>query len=371
MIEYPLISKKSIRTNKTLKSIQKASCKIYRRPKGRFPKAKIGKVVKLRDRDCFYDLTEYKPDNLKLIPAEREDILNQIESMEICGLSGSGFPTFQKLKAVMEAKAKDKYLIVNGVECDPGLLHDKWLLKNHCGEIEKGIELLAKCINFKKIILATKEEPTSINPFYEVKTVPNRYPLGAESILINEVLDIELAYDELPSVKGILVLNIQTVYTIYEAIYNNRPANSRFVTIANLSNGNAIVVRVKLNSIVKDIVSKINKVAHNQPIYLGGGIMAGRKANDEDKITAKINFIGYGKEVPPFENLKCKKCGACARKCPMDIKVNKIIKQLEQGDLSNRKEFHPERCIQCGTCTYYCHAGKNTMELVTSLKEKL
>lgn len=368
MDEYSLISKKEIRMNKTLKSIQKVSCKKYRAVKGHFPKAQIGKVVKLREHDCFYDFTNYSNTHYELHNPTIDILLRTIKQQGILGLSGSAFPTEQKIQSLLDSKTEEKYLIINGVECDPGLIHDEWLLKNYLEEIEKGIALITKCIPFNKVILATKEALTKHQSYYDIYRVPNRYPMGAEKILIQTVLNISLDQQDTPSAKGILVLNVQTIHAIYEAFYQNRVLDSRFITIADMLTGEAVIARVNLNASILDIASKFNKANSNQPVYFGGGIMSGKRATAEDKLSVKTNFIGYGKEVCIYQNLSCKKCGACSRKCPMNISVHKIIQSLEKNDLSRIKDFHSERCIQCGTCSYFCHARKNTMEMVISTK---
>lgn len=366
MEEYTLISKREVRKNKLIKRIQKESNKRYRHTKGRFPKAKLGKLVALRASNNYINLTDYHESTAEVPQLDRSTLLNEMKRQNIRGLGGSGFPSAQKLEAVIASKSANKYLIINGVECDPGLLHDKWLLENRYSEIEKGIGLLAGCADFKKIILATKEEITGRKSCYEIHTVPNRYPMGAERVLIQEVLGFKIADNEIPANKGILVINIQTVHAIYEAIYLKRPADSRFITVADLTTGEAVIARVKLDTGILDLTSRISKASVNLPVFYGGGLLSGKKALAEDKITIGTNFIGYGKEAGIFPNASCKGCGACARKCPMDIKVNKLVQALEKNDRSVIKDLHPERCIKCGTCSYYCAAGKNTMELVNS-----
>lgn len=365
MEEYVLITRKEIKRNKSLKLLQKTSIKKYRRTKGRFPKAKLGKVVKLRDQDTFLDLAKGDYRELHTITPDRDSILSEIRRQGVPGFGGSGFPAAVKLQTVLEAKADRKYLIINAVECDPGLLHDRWLLMNRFSEVEKGITLLTACAHFHKVILATKEDIKTNSQAYEIHTVPDRYPMGAERILIQEVTGIPLTNQDIPAEKGILVLNIQTVHAIYEAVLQNRPADSRFITVADLTSGEASVVRVKLNTSVAEIAAKVSGVKR-KPVYYGGGIMSGKKAGEEDLVTEKTNFIGYGKEAVSFTDKSCMKCGACAKKCPMEIPVHKIIQSLEKKELDAAKELHPQRCIKCGTCTYYCHAGKNTMELINS-----
>jgi ferredoxin len=52
----------------------------------------------------------------------------------------------------------------------------------------------------------------------------------------------------------------------------------------------------------------------------------------------------------------------------MQLKVSKIIRGIDENNLAAIRELHPERCIQCGTCTYFCHTGKNVMKAVASVK---
>lgn len=363
MKEYPLLVKREIRKNKTLKTIQKNSIKKYKHTKGRYPKAIIGKVVELREKDNFFDFTKKYP-MPKFYELTKDEILKEIKKQGICGFSGSGYPTDKKIEAVIEAKTKEKYLVINGVECDPGLIHDGWLIKNRLNEIEKGIQILAK-FGFTRIILATKEEIIANRNGYEVYTVPNRFPMGEEKILIGETLGISISQNEVPASKGILVLNLQTVYVIYEAIYGKRQVTSRFITIADLTTGEAVVARVNFNSNVMEVLNNVMGKGANKIAFFGGGIMIGRKAMQDDILTINTNFIAYVNEINNFNDVKCKKCGACARRCPMELKVDKIIQALEKGDIETVKGLNPERCIQCGVCTYYCKARKDTMELIS------
>jgi Na+-translocating ferredoxin:NAD+ oxidoreductase RnfD subunit len=58
------------------------------------------------------------------------DILNKIKECEVYGMGGAAFPTGRKLQTLIASK-EEKYLIVNGVECDPGLHQDAWLLRHN------------------------------------------------------------------------------------------------------------------------------------------------------------------------------------------------------------------------------------------------
>jgi Na+-translocating ferredoxin:NAD+ oxidoreductase RnfC subunit len=162
--EYPLITKKVVKNNKSIKNIQKKSCKLYRHTKGKFPKARIGKLVELRGNNNFIDLTEQNFVKQEYNSLTTDIVLEKLKQFDVCGFSGSGFPTEKKIQTVY--------------------------------------------------------------------AVPNRYPIGAEKILIKEVLGITIAQNVIPADCGILVLNVQTVHAIYEAIYGNCKPNTKFITVA-------------------------------------------------------------------------------------------------------------------------------------------
>lgn len=365
MIEYPLITKKEVKRNKSLKGIQKEYHKNHRRIKAHFPNARISKVVRLRERDSFFDFTDKIDGKTEPKSITAQQLLETVRSMNISGLGGSAFPTDKKLRAVIESGATDKFLIINGVECDPGLLHDAWLIKNHLPELEAGIKLLADAISFQRIFLATKDAPTVTAKGYEIVVVPNRYPMGAEKILVEHVLGISLAPKDIPAEKGILIMNVQTLHAIYEAVCQNRPADSRLITVADLNTGEAVIARAYLGTSMTELMDRITQKHHNQSVYVGGGILSARKASPNETLSANINLIAYGKDVEYDQAAKCRKCGACAKKCPMKIQVHKIVQRYEMND-SNVGEFHPELCLRCGSCTYHCTAGKNTMEIVAA-----
>ena len=363
---YPLVTKKQVRKNANLRQIQKAYKKQHKHPKGRFPKARLSKLVVLRSENNFYDLSNKQvikkaPERLTI-----EALLLEIGEKGINGLSGSGFPTDKKMRALLEAKGREKVLIINGVACDPGLLHDDWLVKNKLEQIEQAVTLLNQCMGFSKVLLATREKVESKS--CEVCLVPNKYPMGAEKILIKYLLGKSFEQDEIPAEKGILVLNIQTIYAIYEAIFEGIVGNTKLITIADLSSGEAVLARVNIGDRVMDILDQtIGRQPRLVP-YVGEGIMMGKKVEEEDEITLSTNFIGYGIATNYEEANKCKGCGACSRKCPMGIRVDRIIRVMEKENHAEIKEYQPEICIQCGACTYFCKAGKNTMGLVEEAK---
>ncbi len=362
MIGYPLIKKKNYKERFTLSKL----LSLFKRDDSSSQaKAVIKKVVKLQcEEKVFYD---FACDNQ--IVAEKQHIdtnelsfdemLEKLKSHNVYGFGGAAFPTYEKIKALIEAKKPNKYLIINGIECDPGLVHDAWMLRNRIDEIAKGISILTKFIDFNKVILAVKNDEgiRNINGV-EIKVVPDRYPMGAERIIIKELFGQEIAQNCIPAKEGFLILNVQTIYAIYEAVFLNHDANTKFLTIGDIPNGKAVVARVKIGTNMAELAKGALGEQKDVELFCGGGIMQGHEISEDDNIDPEVNFIAYGKRPIYKDDAKCAKCGACSRACPMGLKVHKIINMIEKGDKERLAELHVEKCIGCGACSYVCKADK-------------
>lgn len=331
---------------------------------------KIKRAIPYFDEDkSVKDLTEQENSPVEKSPTlEANEILRRIQHNGVFGMGGGAFPTFQKINTAIMSNAADKHLIINGVECDPGLIHDKWILKSFPDEICKGIELLSKCISFKSVTIAVKS-PKGLNfpDNLKVYTVSDYYPAGAEKHLIKEVLNIKLPYDAVPASQGILVLNVQTVYSIYEAVIKNLKINARYLTLANIKEGAGMVVRVPLESRVMEIVNSI--YPQYSFAFCGGGVMQCHTATEDEVIGKNINFIAVS-DFPHYkESYLCSKCSFCNIRCPEGLRVNKIAELVDNNELDKLNPYHPERCLSCGICSFGCPAGKNLSSRVKTAKE--
>lgn len=285
-------------------------------------------------------------------------ILECIERNDVFGMGGAGFPTIKKIETVIKSGAKEKYLIINGMECDPGLIHDKWLMHNRSTEIGKGLEVLGNIIRLKKIYFLTKSEiDLNLPEQVEIHKMPDKYPYGAERIFVEKLLKIGIPADSNPAQYGVLVLNLQTLIAVYEAVYYNKKADTRFITVADLFAGTAKVVKVSLEDRVSDIVEKT--VGDKGMTFVGGGIMQARQAMDDETIGKTTNFIAVGTMPRYKESNQCINCGLCRFCCPMGLNVKRIADLIDEGKTLEAKIYNTNRCISCGICSFVCPAGKN------------
>ena len=306
-------------------------------------------------------------DPLKNIKCEltTEELLRSIRKNDVFGFGGGAFPAFEKITAVLQAKTSNKHFIINGVECDPGLIHDQWIMREHSEEISGGIELICRCVPFSSVTLAVKNtEDLNMAKNIKIHKVPDYYPAGAEKILIKEVLGRKLSDKEIPAVCGILVLNVQTVYSIYKAIYYNEKADTRYITVLDLKERKNKILKVRLGMRIYDIVKSI----YPQTVcaFTGGGIMQSRVAGEDDIVEKSTNFIAVGGLPGYKESPQCSRCGACRDSCPSGLEVDKIADMVDCGSVAYTRRYHPDRCISCGSCSYVCLAGR---ELASRIKK--
>ncbi|OHD17665.1 MAG: hypothetical protein A2086_11225 [Spirochaetes bacterium GWD1_27_9] len=332
-------------------------------------KIKIKPIIDFNKDIKLIDLTDNKKEeSINNTVLSKEEILNLIETNDIFGYGGAGFSTIKKIKTVLNSQISDKYFIINGVECDPGLIHDKWLLQNFPQEITKGIKLITQCINFNDVFLAVKEtKDLDFSSDLKIYKIPNFYPAGAEKILINNILKKDIPQDKITAEEGILVLNVQTIYQIYEAVYFNRRANTRYLTVCNIKQKKSDVVKVKLGDNIRNIANQI--YPNSNSIFTGGGVMQSQVVEDSSFVEKTTNFIA----IADFPNYKesplCSRCSLCVVHCPNKLMVSQIANLIDSGKKEKTIKYNPKKCISCGSCSYICPAGKNLSARIKEAKE--
>jgi Na+-translocating ferredoxin:NAD+ oxidoreductase RnfD subunit/ferredoxin len=316
--------------------------------------------------NAFIDGTVPVPDCAPASALSGDEMLARITSSGVFGCGGAAFPATRKIRTVMESKAPEKHLIVNAAECDPGLIHDKWLLVNRSAEIEKGIGCLARIIPFSSITVAAKDFYGAIfDAPVKMHRLRDYYPAGAEKYIIREVLNFEPAAGTLPAASGILVMNIQTVLAVWEAVSRNRKADSRYLTVADLASLKGTVVRAALGATVLETAQRVFPNAVN--VYTGGGAMGARLSGDGDTITEKTNLIAVG-APKGFREAACSQCDVCSAFCPSGLRVRDIAHLVDAGNTDSASLLQPGNCLDCGLCSAVCLAGRDQAARVRTAK---
>ena len=81
------------------------------------------------------------------------DILFKIKKAGLVGRGGACFPVAEKWKMVKEAKEKEKYVVCNAAEGEPGVRKDRYILENYGEEVINGIRLAMDFLDAQKAFI--------------------------------------------------------------------------------------------------------------------------------------------------------------------------------------------------------------------------
>jgi len=177
------------------------------------------------------------------------DLLKKIKKSDLKGRGGANFNVSKKWNLVINAEGKDKYLIINGAEGEPGVKKDEYIIKNYTKELIAGIELISnyikakECIiflnhDYKKYSKKIKSYINNDNIVIAYKPESAGYIAGEETTMLNILekkrceprskppFPCESGYKKSPT----LIHNIETIYNIYLLSVDKYKEN-RFYTI--------------------------------------------------------------------------------------------------------------------------------------------
>lgn len=166
-----------------------------------------------------------------------------VKEAGIVGMGGAGFPTHIKLDVNIDGGV----VIANGVECEPLLSHNIHQLIENPEVVYKGLKYAMEATNASTGIIAIKEKNTEAIRSVEkiikdenirIVKVDDIYPMGEERAIIRDVLGKLLTPDQLPIEANSVVLNVETLSRIAEAIDLKMPSITKNITVVGkLKNG--------------------------------------------------------------------------------------------------------------------------------------
>lgn len=294
-----------------------------------------------------------------------EEMSKRIQKAGIVGMGGATFPANVKIDGA--AKGGCDTLIINGVECEPYITSDYRLMVEYTQDLFKGIEILRKIIpSVKRTVIGIEankplaiEEMTKIGNTCNVEVMPLRlrYPQGAEKMLIDATTGRTVPVSKLPMDVGVLVVNIATLYAIYEAVAKDKPLIERLVTIS----GDAIKehknVWLPLGTPISHVVEECGGITAENVLVLAGGPMMGASVPNLDQCVNKgtNSLLFLNKDAMPKEvEYPCIKCGRCAHSCPLKLSPTEIAHTAKAKVKDKLNSLDIATCFECGCCSYIC-----------------
>lgn len=303
----------------------------------------------------------------------KNDFISLIRNKGIVGLSGSMYPTYLKYN-----NSQFDVLIVNGVECEPYNTADYTVIVNYFDNIISVLELMINLFDIKECFIAIKGKNKYLKEMIRTKLsdneriklvlIPDFYPMGWSRNLVRYIKHTD--YDKHTIEKGIIINNVSTIYSIYEAIFLNKPLIDRIVTFTGDALNKPCNIRVRFGTSIKDVIEYIGGYKKQSAVIISSGPMMGYNLeNDEGVITSSLTSFIALSHSNDEKTLKCLRCGKCIENCP--AKIYPVLVKDNINNIDELKRLSVNKCIGCGICSYVCPAKINLREYVEKARSEL
>lgn len=120
----------------------------------------------------------------KALEMPSEQIIDKVKRSGLRGRGGAGFPTWRKWQFCIEAKSKEKYIICNADEGDPGAFMNRSLLEGDPHSVLEGMLIAGYAIGAREgIIYCRAEYPLALEKLKHALTQMEEYKLAGKNIL--------------------------------------------------------------------------------------------------------------------------------------------------------------------------------------------
>lgn len=317
--------------------------------------------------EVLEDRIVIKPDEEQkeeFVPIEEGSKLEMVKAAGVVGMGGAGFPTGVKIGTDLDGG----YILVNAAECEPGLCHNIRQIEEECDKVIRGVKHTMEISNASKAIFAIKKknekavqtlkEALKDEEAISIFLLPDIYPMGEERAVVRECLGIELAPTELPSVAKSIVINVETLARVTEAIEERKPCFSKNLTvIGKLNGGNEphVFIDVPVGTSVSELIERASGIDGEYGEIIMGGPFTGKATALDAPITKTTGGIIVTIEFPDLHGadmgvLVCACGGDEARMRDIAQKMNANVVSVARCKQAAEMKNGALKCERPGNC---------------------
>jgi Na+-translocating ferredoxin:NAD+ oxidoreductase RnfC subunit len=317
--------------------------------------------------------------------------IEDISAAGVVGAGGAGFPTHVKLAASADT------VLLNGAECEPLLHKDKEILRRHGAEVLEGVRAAMQLVGATQGLVGVKGKYKDVidslrplaGPGLEVRALSDSYPAGDEMILVYDLLRRVVPPGGIPLHVGAVVINVETALNVARAA--ERPVTEKFVSVAGAV-AEPCTLRVPIGTSLAECLAAAGGAAVPDPVYLTGGVMMGRLAEDlrapVTKTTAALlvfpeehvvvrRYRRDHKQHVRIGRSACDQCSFCTELCPRwllghPIEPHKAMRSLGFNLVGEANVIGTSFCCECNLCSLYsCPEDLDPKDICAENKHRL
>lgn len=294
-----------------------------------------------------------------------EQIVRAVQDAGVVGLGGAAFPTHVKLVPPKDATITT--VLLNGCECEPFLTTDHRLMAEQPERVMHGVRIMMRALGVPKAVVGIeRNKPDAIDAMtaarptdLDVQVLPLtvKYPQGAEKMLIEAVLGVEVPSGRLPMHVGVVVQNVASAATIAEVFETGQPLVERVVTVTGRGvrrPGNYVVpVGTKLADVLEfcgGLTEDAREIVFGGPMM---GVAQGRLDVPLTKGTTGVVVLTDA-DVRADDALPCIRCARCLDACPVYLNPSTLGQLARVERWEDMERAHLADCMLCGCCSYVC-----------------
>ena len=308
-----------------------------------------------------------------------EQVVQAVQDAGVVGLGGAAFPTHVKL-----APPKDyavHTLIINGAECEPYLTSDHRTMVEYPERVHCGCRIMMQTLGVTRAVIGVeRNKPDAIAALERTKPadlditilpLTVKYPQGAEKMLIQSEIGVEVPSGKLPVTVGVVVQNVGSLAAIAEVFETGLPLIERIVTVSGHGLRRPANLIVPVGTMLKDVLAHCDGVTTDAAeVIIGGPMMGLAQANlDAPVIKGTTGVVVLARREVRGETIyPCIHCGRCLDACPVFLNPSLLGDYARVQRWSDMADEHLSDCMLCGSCAYVCPSNIPLSQLFQAAK---
>lgn len=294
-----------------------------------------------------------------------------IRDSGLVGLGGASFPTHIKYNP---RNLDDVHtLILNAAECEPFITSDHRTMLEDSQDIIEGMKLIMKYLNLDEAYVGIEaNKPDAIAKLDQMFkeqgldnmhtfTLQDRYPKGAERVLVYEITGKTMNAGVLPADLGIILSNVTTVAFVGQYFRNGVPLIQKRMTVDGSAVAQPKNVIAPIGTMIHDVMEFCGGYKEEPKKIIMGGPMMGRAIFSDAMPIVKNNnailaFAESQTNIP--EETACINCGRCHNACPFGLLPTALADAYDRRDAEMLNRLNVMQCMECGSCSFVCPARR-------------